>query len=82
MDGFSYAVSRHELVEIINTMPTERCRAMHIAARQGDLATAQRLLREATEQYFTAAPAAPAAAPSDLRRRARRAQHSKQPSRY
>jgi hypothetical protein len=81
MDGFSYAVSRHELAEIINSMPTEHCRAMHIAARQGDLATAQRLLREATEQYFTAAPAAPAVAPLASCRRVRRGQHSQHPSR-
>ena len=47
MDGFSYAASRRDLAAIINAMPTEHCRAMHIAARQGDLATAQRLLREA-----------------------------------
>ena len=81
LDGFSYAVSCHELVEIIESMPTEHCRAMHIAARQGDLVTAQRLLREATEQYFTAAPAVPAVVPSASCRRARRAQHSQNPSR-
>jgi hypothetical protein len=81
MDGFSYAVSRRDLSEIINAMPTERCRAMHIAARQGDLTTAQRLLREATEQYFTAAPAAPAVVPTVSRPRARRAQHRQNPSR-
>jgi hypothetical protein len=54
---------------------------MHIAARQGDLVTAQRLLREATEQYLTAIPAAPAVVPSGLRRRARRDQHSQHSSR-
>ena len=81
MDGFSYTVSRHELAEIIESMPTEHCRTMHIAARQGDLATAQRLLREATEQYFTAAPAAPVVAPSASCRRVRRDQHSQSPSR-
>ena len=81
MDGFSYAVSRRELAEIIGTMPTEHCRAMHIAARQGDLATAQRLLREATEQYFTAAPAAPAVVPTVSRRRVRRGQHRQNCSR-
>jgi hypothetical protein len=82
MDGFSYAVSRRELVEIIDAMSTEHCRAMHIAARQGDLATAQSLLRKATEQYFAATPAAPAIAPTVSRRCVRRAQHSKHPSRY
>jgi hypothetical protein len=80
MDGFSYAVSRRDLAEIISSMPTEHCRAMHIAARQGDVATAQRLLREATEQYFTTAPAAPAVAPTVSHRRARRSQHSQNPS--
>jgi hypothetical protein len=43
-------------------MPTETCRALHIAAREGDTTTAQRLLREAAETYFTSAPAAPAVA--------------------
>jgi hypothetical protein len=81
MGGFTYAVSRHELTAIIDAMPTEHCRAMHRAARQGDLATAQRLLREATEQYFTAAPAAPAAAPPASRRRARRDPRRQNPSR-
>jgi hypothetical protein len=80
MDGFSYAVSRQDLAAIIDAMPTEHCRALHIAARQGDLATAQRLLREATEQDFTAAPAAPAVAPMVSCRRARRGQHSQNPS--
>jgi hypothetical protein len=80
MNGFSYDVSRRDPAEIINSMPTEHCRAMHIAARQGDLATAQRLLCEATEQYFTATPAVPTVAPSDLRRRARPGQHSQNPS--
>ena len=60
MGGFSYDVSRRDLAAIIESMPTETCRAMHIATREGDLATAQRLLREATEIYFTSAPAAPA----------------------
>ena len=61
MDGFSYAVSRQDLTRIIDTMPMEACRALHIAAQQGDTATAQRLLREAAASYFTSAPAAPAA---------------------
>ena len=63
MGSFSYDVSRPELAAIIQAMPMEACRAMHIAAQEGDLVEAQRLLREATEQYFTTAPAAPAAAP-------------------
>ena len=73
MDGFSYDVSRQELTRIIDAMPTESCRALHIAARQGDTTTAQRLLREAAETYFSA-PAAPAAAvvPSHRVRRAKR----------
>ena len=39
--------------------PAETCRAMHIAARQGNLAIAQRLPREAAEQYFATVPSAP-----------------------
>ena len=70
MGGFSYDVTRRDLARIIDAMPTEQCRAMHIAAREGDLATAQRLLREAAETYgrfanrpsMANAPAAPAAA--------------------
>lgn len=54
-------VSRHDLVAIIAAMPTASCRAMHIAARQGDRTTAQRLLRAATEAYFASTPAAPTA---------------------
>jgi hypothetical protein len=61
MDGFSYAVSRTDLARIIDAMPTDACRAMHLATRQGDIATAQRLLREAAETYFACTPAAPAA---------------------
>jgi len=62
--GMSYQVSRQELARIIEAMPTEQCRAMHLATRGGDSTTAQRLLREATESYFalTGAPAAPCAA--------------------
>jgi hypothetical protein len=75
MGGFSYDVSRHDLTRIIETMPTDACRAMHLAVRQGDTVTAQRLLREAAATYFTSAPAAPAAAvaPRHRRRPARRA---------
>ena len=62
MDGFVYDVSRQDLVAILNAMPTSACRALHLAACQGDLATAQRLLREAAASYFAPAPAAPAAA--------------------
>jgi hypothetical protein len=78
MGGFSYDVSRHDLAAIIESMPTDMCRAMHIAAREGDLATAQHLLREAAETYFTSAPAAPAAtvAPRYRARYARRSQPS------
>ena len=61
MGGFSYTVSRHELTAIIEAMPPADCRTMHLAARQGDTATAQRLLREATATYFACTPAAPAA---------------------
>ena len=59
MDGCVYAVSRHELTAIIDAMPFESCRAMHLAACQGDRLTAQRLLREAAAAYFaTPTPAA------------------------
>jgi hypothetical protein len=61
MDGFSYEVSRHDLTQIIEQMPTDLCRQMHIAVRAGDSATAQRLIREAATTYYTSAPAAPAA---------------------
>ena len=63
MGSFSYAVSRHDLTRIIESMPTETCRQMHIAARQGDTTTAQRLIREAATTYYASTPAAPAAAP-------------------
>jgi hypothetical protein len=63
MGGFSYAVSRRDLTQIIACMPTDRCRQMHIAARAGDTATAQRLIREAATAYYASAPAAPAAPP-------------------
>jgi hypothetical protein len=61
--GISYQVSRQELARIIEAMPTEQCRAMHLAVRHGDTTTAQRLLREASESYFALAgvPAAPSA---------------------
>ena len=74
MGGFSYTVSRHELAAIIEAMPTADCRSMHLAARQGDTATAQRLLREAAAMYFACTPAAPAAtvAPRHTIRRASR----------
>jgi hypothetical protein len=75
MGRFSYDVSRRDLAAIIESMPLETCRAMHIAARQGDTTTAQRLLREAAASYFASnAPAAPAAAvvsPRRIRRQAR-----------
>src|SRR5262245_49955331 len=62
MGRFSYGVSRRDLAAIIESMPLEACRAMHIAARKGDTMTAQRLLREAAATYFASTPAAPAAA--------------------
>jgi len=49
---------------------------MHIAAGRGDLATAQRLLREAAETYFSSAPAAPAAALVAPRHSVRRPQRT------
>lgn len=70
-DGFSYHVSRQDLAQIINTVPAETCRAMHLALEHADLPTAQRLLREAAATYFTSAPAAPAAMPPAPRRRIR-----------
>jgi hypothetical protein len=54
------SINRRHSRERIESMPTERCRALHIAAREGDTTTAQRLLREAAATYFTSAPAAPA----------------------
>ncbi len=55
MNSFSYHVSRHELTQIIDAMPAEACRAMHLAVEHTDLPTAQRLLREAAATYFTSA---------------------------
>lgn len=74
MGAFSYDVTRQELARIIDAMPTEECRAMHLATHQGDLATAQRLLREAAATYYTSAPAAPAVIGATFRggRRTRR----------
>jgi len=74
MGSFSYDVSRQDLTRIIDAMPTDACRAMHLAARQGDTATAQRLLREAATLYYASAPAAPAVAIASYRggRRTRR----------
>jgi hypothetical protein len=78
MGRFSYDVSRHDLVAIIEAMPLSACRAMHQAARQGDTTTAQRLLCEAAATYFTSAPAAPAA-PVAPRQRTRRLQRRPTP---
>ena len=72
MGSFSYDVSRHELAAIIAAMPSETCRAMHLATHEGDLTTAQHLLREAAERYLTSTPAAPAVQPPAPRSGARR----------
>jgi hypothetical protein len=79
MDGFTYDVSRQDLVAILDAMPTTTCRALHLAVRQGDLASAQRLLREAAQSYFAATPAAPAprALPTPPLTR-----HRRRPTRY
>jgi hypothetical protein len=74
MGSFSYAVSRYDLAALIESMPIDTSRALHIAARTGDLVTAQRLLREAAETSFSSAPAAPAAALVAPRHSARRPQ--------
>jgi hypothetical protein len=71
-DGFSYTVSRQDLIAIVAAMPIADCRSMHLAARQGDTETAQRLLREAAATYFACTPAAPAT-PAAPRRTVRRA---------
>jgi hypothetical protein len=71
MGRFSYDVSRRDLVAMIESMPLKVCRAMHQAANQGDILTAQHLLREAAATYFTTTPAAPATAVA-LRHRVRR----------
>ena len=73
-NGVSLDVSRHELADIIESMPTAQCREMHLAVRRGDSATAQRLLREAAATYgancsstdVLAAP--PASAPDSANR--------------
>jgi hypothetical protein len=76
MGSFSYDVSRQDLAAIIESMPPETCRAMHIAARQGNLVIAQQMLREAAEQYFSTVPTAPAAAPVAPRHGIRRPQRT------
>lgn len=76
MGSFSYDVSRQELAAIIAAMPNETCRAMHHATREGDLITAQHLLREAAERYLTSTPAAPAVQPPFPRSSARRIGHT------
>jgi hypothetical protein len=63
MGSFSYDVSRRDLTRIIKTMPADACREMHLAARAGDTATAQRIIREAAATYYASTPAAPMAAP-------------------
>ncbi len=78
MNGYSYHVSRHQLAAIIEAMPTDACRALHLAAHSGDTPTAQRLLREATEHYFTTTPAAPAAPPPPARTRVRPSPQSRE----
>lgn len=72
MGDFVYDVSRRDLAAIIAAMPTDTCRALHLAARQGDTTTAQRLMREAAQQYFASTPAAPVAIPVAPRHSARR----------
>ncbi len=72
INGYSYSVSRQELIAIFEAMPIETSRALQRATQQGDLPTAQRLVREATVHYFTTTPAAPAAALGAPRRSPRR----------
>jgi hypothetical protein len=47
----SIRLSSRDLQRCIESMPKAACREMHIAARNGDVVTAQRLLREAAEAY-------------------------------
>lgn len=70
-DGSSITFSRNDLAACLAAMSTAESRSLHLAVRQGDLATAQRLLREAAIAYQTAA-AAPAVAPAPLPRSLRR----------
>ncbi len=49
--GSSITLTRTDLTHVIDRMSPEDCRALHLAVRTGDLATAQRLLREAAVQY-------------------------------
>jgi hypothetical protein len=68
-NGQSLSLTREALSDLIAAMPTEACRTMHLAVQHGDIATAQRLLREAATAYIAAAPApAPAPAPFTTRR--------------
>jgi hypothetical protein len=72
MDGFVYDVSRRDLAAIIDAMPFDTCRRLYSAARTGDTATAQHLLREAAASFFASTPAAPALALEAPSRRTRR----------
>jgi hypothetical protein len=77
MDGFTYDVSRQDLVAILDAMPTMACRALHLAVRQGDLVSARRLLREAAQSYFAAAPAAPTVCSQPVPRPCNRRHHTR-----
>jgi hypothetical protein len=65
-DGSHVRVTTETLSQIVAGMSVVDSAAMYRAARQGDVATAQRLLREAAAAYQAAAPAeikAPAPTP-------------------
>lgn len=63
-DGSHVRVTTETLAQIVAGMSVADSAAMYRAARQGDLATAQRLLREAAAAYQAAAPA-PTAPPAE-----------------
>jgi hypothetical protein len=67
MGSVSYDVSRRDLTRIIEAMPADTCREMHLAARAGDTATAQRIIREAAATYYANTPVAPIAPPVEPR---------------
>lgn len=63
-DGSFVAVTTDSLARIVAAMPATASAALFCAARQGDLTTARRLLREAAASYQAAATPADAAPPT------------------
>lgn len=52
-NGASLTLTRRELVELLDRLPTAASGALHRAVRQGKLDLAQRIIREAAAAYAT-----------------------------